>query len=284
MAYACVVRTAKLSSLAAVRGSGKHTWRESETPNSDPERRELNTDLRPISSSYELVEAVSKRLALATDMAAKEPVICLEYLITANNKAFSGNGGTVDAGEYFKNALEWLEKRHGADNVVAANIQLDETTPHLVCYVVPLVHVEEKTRKRSVISGRNEDGTPRRELKEFVEPARTRLSAAHYQGTPAKLRALQSDFAADVGVRHNLARGQEGSKAHHTTIARWYGQVNDTDALQDRVKMAEERIEKILKGAKRLGQELVQHAPARAKEIGLIQGTSSTKQRDERSM
>jgi len=97
MAYACVVRTAKLSSLAAVRGSGKHTWRESETPNSDPERRELNTDLRPISSSYELVEAVSKRLALATDMAAKEPVICLEYLITANNKAFSGNGGTVDA-------------------------------------------------------------------------------------------------------------------------------------------------------------------------------------------
>ena len=32
---------------------------------------------------------------------------------------------------YFRDALDWLKGRHGAENVVYAGIHRDETTPHL---------------------------------------------------------------------------------------------------------------------------------------------------------
>jgi hypothetical protein len=40
--------------------------------------------------------------------------------------------------EYFKQAQKWLEQQHGKQNVVATSIHRDETTPHLIAYVVPL--------------------------------------------------------------------------------------------------------------------------------------------------
>ena len=38
---------------------------------------------------------------------------------------------------YFRDSLEWLKQRHGAENVVYAGIHRDETTPHMYAYVVP---------------------------------------------------------------------------------------------------------------------------------------------------
>lgn len=40
--------------------------------------------------------------------------------------------------EYFDQAKQWLEQQHGKQNVVATSIHRDETTPHLIAYVVPL--------------------------------------------------------------------------------------------------------------------------------------------------
>ncbi|WP_196755152.1 MobV family relaxase [Burkholderia multivorans] len=221
MSYPTVIRTAKLSSMAAVKGSGRHTWRECGTPNADPSRTPANSDWRSVRNADELADAVARRVGLATEIAQK-PVLCIEYLITAKSDAFTERGGQVNSEEYFRDALRWLENRHGAENVVAVNIQRDETAPHLVAYVVPLVEIAAKTRRRSVITGTNADGTKRRETREFAQAGCVRLSAAHFQGTPAKLRALQGDFAASVGARHGLVRGVEGSRADHQTIKQWY--------------------------------------------------------------
>ncbi|MEB0182981.1 plasmid recombination protein, partial [Pseudomonas sp. CCC3.2] len=43
-----------------------------------------------------------------------------------------------DTGGYFDRAIAWLKARHGGANIVCAAIHLDETTPHLVAYIVPL--------------------------------------------------------------------------------------------------------------------------------------------------
>ena len=40
---------------------------------------------------------------------------------------------------YFRDALDWLKNKHGAENVVYAGIHRDETTPHMYAYVVPRV-------------------------------------------------------------------------------------------------------------------------------------------------
>ncbi len=265
MSYPTVIRTTKLASIAAVKGSGRHTWHECETLNADAARTCTNSDWRGVRCADELADAVARRVALATEK-AREPVLCIEYLITARAGAFIEHGGPVDADEYFRDALEWLERRHGAENIVAVNVQRDETAPHLVAYVVPLVEIAPKMRLRSVITGTNADGTKQREVREFAQAGGIRLSAAHFQGTPEKLRALQGDFAASVGARHGLTRGVEGSRADHQTIKQWYSQQTDRDR---RLAAAEQRAEKLLKGVAVFSRRVIEKAPELAQELGL---------------
>ena len=80
------------------------------------------------------------------------------------------------------------------DNVVGWSIHRDELAPHLVAYIVPL-----------------KDG---------------KLNAKHFTGGKKVLSQLQTDFAQDVGQRHGLERGIEGSQAKHQTVKEFYAQVN----------------------------------------------------------
>lgn len=215
-----ILRVTKLTTLGNVAASGEHTFRERPTPNADPAVTPQNRGVGAASAG-ELVAAVSERVALATER-AKEPVLALEYLITATPEAFKRRGGQLDAGAYFNDALAWLRQRHGAANVVCAHVHQDEHSPHLVAYVVPLVERPGTTRKRSVVAGRNDDGSQRREIREFTTPPTLALSAKHFVGGRAKLSKMQTDFAQAVGARHGLARGVEGSKAQHQRVQRFY--------------------------------------------------------------
>ncbi|HEL4264773.1 TPA: plasmid recombination protein [Stenotrophomonas maltophilia] len=229
MAHPVIIRAKKLATLGQVSASGQHTWRERPTHNADPARTPGNQDLRQVTSAAGLRAAVEQRLATVTEKTAPKPVRCVEYLVTANHDAFRENGGSVDHKAYFRDAMAWIEKRHGAANVVAANVQLDEHTPHLVVYVVPLIETEARERKRSVIVGTNPDGTKRRETRTEQQKAGVRLSAAHYLDGRAKLSKLQTDFAAQVGQRHGLVRGVERSQAKHTTVREFYAGIEKAD-------------------------------------------------------
>ena len=96
---------------------------------------------------------------------------------------------------YFRDSLEWLKQRHGAENVVYAGIHQDETTPHMYAYVVPR------------------------------DPESGRLNAKRWLGGAKALRDMQSEFAEQVGRQHGLERGLEGSRSRHTTIQAYYGRV-----------------------------------------------------------
>jgi hypothetical protein len=218
-----IVRTAKITTYGNLSASGQHTYRERDTPNADPERTHLNTDLRPVRNAAALVDAVRERVALATEAHKTKPVLAIEYLITASPEFFTD---TQDGSDYFADAMKWLEDKHGAENIVCANIQRDEKSPHLVAYVVPLVTKAERTRKRSVIVGTNPDGTKRRESRDFVEAGGTKLSAAHFLDGRARLGRMQTEFAKAVGTPHGLQRGLPGSKANHVTVKQYYTRVN----------------------------------------------------------
>ncbi|MEG3081303.1 MobV family relaxase [Halomonas sp. 5021] len=213
-----ILRANKLKTWSAVATSGGHTWRSLPVPHADPERRHLNEDWRSVNSPDALRAAIRERLTLVTAATAKHPVLCVEYLVTARAEAFAEHGGETDATAYFRAALTFLEDRHGAANVVAANVQNDEAAPHLVVYVVPLVERPARTIRKSVFSGgRDEEGKLKRVTKGIHLPGEVALSADYYNGTPAKLVALQTAFAEKVATHHGLARGLELSAASHTT-------------------------------------------------------------------
>jgi hypothetical protein len=192
----CILRTKKLSTFGSVSGSAQHTFREIDTPNADSTRTHLNTTLGA-KSAGELCTALKAALPVKR---RKDAVLCIEYLITASPGWF-GEATAKTQNEYFKGAIRWLKARHGAANVLCINVQLDETSPHLVAYVAPLTS----------------DG---------------RLSAKEFLGGRSKLSKMQSEFAAVVGAPAGLQRGVEGSKAIHTTNKQYNAALKKNAVLQ----------------------------------------------------
>ncbi len=201
MAYA-ILRTKKLKSVAGILGSGRHTFREMPTPNSNGA---ANVHIAGAASASGLATAVLARLP---ERRRKGAVLCIEYLITASPEAFARHGGTMpDTGGYFDRAIAWLKARHGGANIVCAEIHLDETTPHLIAYVVPLT----------------KDG---------------RLSARDFLGGAAKLRKMQTDFHHWCGKPFGLSRGIEGAKATHQKVGQYYRALATAEPVIDRSDLA----------------------------------------------
>lgn len=190
MQYA-ILRTQKLNSRVSIGRSLRHAFRQVPTPNADAERTPDNTHVGA-SSSKEAMAKLDERLPAKH---RKDAVLCIEYLVTASPEAMRAMG-RADQDAYFNDALHWLRARHGAANVVYAGIHRDETTPHMYAYVVPL------------------------------DPVTKRLNAKRWLGGATALSEMQTDFAEQVGARHNLVRGIEGSKAKHQRVKRHYGLVN----------------------------------------------------------
>lgn len=217
-----VIRVQKLKTIGFAVASGRHTWREIPTDNADPERRHLNQDWRQVTSSGQLAAAIKSRHSALTERPSRASVACLEYLITANHDAFRSGGGLVDHDAYFRDSLAWLEAKHGKENIVAVNVQLDELTPHLVVYVVPVIEETDRLVNRSVIApGRDTNGKQNRLVTKVKMAGSVRLSAAHFIDGPTKLSKIQTEFAAVVGAKHGLERGVEGSQANHVTTKSW---------------------------------------------------------------
>lgn len=206
MAYT-ILRTAKLKTMGEIGGSLAHTYRTRETPNADPARARLNE--HQLESAEVTMQAIQARLP---ESRRKNAVLAIEYFIGASPEFFEADQSGQD---YFEDALKWLRDKHGADNVIAGSVHRDEKSPHLVVYVVPL-------------------------------DAQGKLNARQFLGGKATLSAMQTDFAKQVGQRHGLQRGIEGSKATHTTIKEYYSAISAEPHKHWRVR-PETVIPKILK-------------------------------------
>lgn len=183
-----ILRTAKLKTMGNIGGSLAHTYRTRETSNANPDRSHLNEHSH--ASPGEVVQALKDRLP---EKRRKDAVLGLEFFIGGSPDWFEGKDyQQQDA--YFRDAVAWLEKRHGKENVVGWSIHRDESTPHLVAFVVPL---DDKGK----------------------------LNAKQWTGGSAALSRMQTEFAREVSAEHGLERGVEGSKAQHQTIKHFYAQV-----------------------------------------------------------
>ena len=187
MAYA-ILRTAKLGSLGEIGGSLMHNYRTAPTPNADSERTHLN-EHRGAQTKQDAETMIRARLP---EKRRKDAVLCIEYMISASPEFFSEG---EDGSRYFDDAIKWLEDLHGAENVITTTVHRDETSPHLIAYVVPI----------------GDKGN---------------LSARQFLGGKAKLSKMQTDFAKDVAQQYGLERGVEGSKATHTKVKEYYAGLN----------------------------------------------------------
>lgn len=187
MSKYAILRVQKLKSPKSVRASMKHAYREQETPNADPQRTPTND----LIGAQNVREGMAAFEAALPDKIRKNAVQCVEYLVTASPGSFVGREAAQEA--YLAEALRWIEKRHGKENVIASVIHRDEKTPHLCAYVVP------------------------------KDPDTGRLNCRRFLGGAKALNEMQTDFARSVGQGAGLERGIEGSRATHTKLKTYYG-------------------------------------------------------------
>lgn len=182
-----ILRTAKLKSFGELGGSLSHNYRTRFTPNADNQRTALNE--HDAQTADAAMTSIKNRLP---EKLRKNGVLCIEHLITASPEWIGWNDKNAEA-EFFTQSRKWLIDRYGSENVITTSIHRDETTPHLIAYVVPM------------------DDTGR-------------LNARKWLGGRKLMSEMQTDFANQV--KHlGLERGLEGSRARHTTIKQYYAEI-----------------------------------------------------------
>lgn len=188
MNYA-ILRTKKLKEWGNICASLEHNFRERITPNADENRTAQNIHIGGNST-----DEVRKKIEDGLPQKYRADCVkCIEYLITASPEWFKGRTEEQHQA-YFNNAIEWLKERHGADNVKCVSIHKDESTPHLVAYVVPL-------------------------------DERGKLNAKKWLGGKKLLSEMQDEFA-DRSSKFMMSRGIKGSKSKHQRVQRFYGDLN----------------------------------------------------------
>lgn len=111
--------------------------------------------------------------------------------------------GRID--EWCQANIAWAKATFGADNVVSAELHMDEKTPHIHLSVVPIV--KEATKRKG------KDGSIK------VGKEKVRLAARDVL-TAAKLAKYQTTYAAAMS-KFGLQRGVEGSEAEHLSKGDW---------------------------------------------------------------
>lgn len=239
MGYA-ILRAQKLKHAQAVRRSTAHALREQDTPNADPDRTQDNT--ASVGSVSEALERFNERLATQPKVRSNA-VLAVEYLVTGSPEDMHGKT-RQQQDAYFADALKWLEKRHGKENIVAWGVHRDETTPHMYAVVVPI-------------------------------DERGKLNCRAFLGGAKALTEMQTDFAHQVGQNHGLERGLENSKARHTSIQKYYAAINAKEPRTPSVALPES---KLLEGKDAYGERVASAVLAQMKpELAYLRAKASAR-------
>lgn len=185
-----VVHMMKIKS-GAVGGIQSHNNREHEpktNPDVDMSRSEDNYDLIPCDNYKRSIKEKLSNLVKSSRAVRKDAVVVCNFIVTSDNETMDALGADRQR-EFFQDSVKWFSDRYGADRVLNATVHMDETTPHLHIGVMPIT----------------QDG---------------RLSAKAIF-TKTEMKAIQTEFARDVGEKYGLERGVEGSERTHLSEARF---------------------------------------------------------------
>jgi hypothetical protein len=204
-----IMRSAKMKSKGNIGGSAAHTFRTRKTDNADPKRLKDNEHIGARCPA-DIMRKMEARWATQTKQNKKgetvssirsNAVLAIEYLITHSNGHTNGDGKSPSENRYFKDSIKYLMNKHGKENVISAHIHNDETTPHLIVYVVPI-------------------------------DKKGKLNCREFLGGAKKLNEFQTDFHNKVGAKQGLERGIEWTGAKHTTLKEYYGHIAKAQELK----------------------------------------------------
>lgn len=161
--------------------------------------------------------------------------------------------------EFLERSVDWMAERYGRENLLAAELHLDEGTPHAHIWVAPVIHDDET-------------GYDRLCAKELFAPDKRRRNdngewEVTAQGTMSR---LQEDFWEQVSSRWDYERPLSSAKRAkgYKSLEAYKAHVGTTRELQEQIDQAAARLESVRRREREVGErhsELVG-------ELGSVQG------------
>lgn len=194
-------------------------------------------------SPVPLEQAIERRMGeLNTKRKIRDNQVRAMGFIVSSNDALDEK----DAREFLDRSVHWFGARYGYENLLAAQIHLDEGTPHAHIWVAPVI--------------RGEDGHDRLCAKELFAPDKRRKNAegkweVTAQGTMSR---LQEDFWEQVAKPYGYERPMRHelrSKGYRSLDA-YKVQVGTTRALKSEIETLEGARDKAKHGAITAKREL----------------------------
>ncbi|MBD2520475.1 plasmid recombination protein [Nostoc sp. FACHB-973] len=199
-----ILRIEKLKTFGNVAGSDDHVTRNRETPNADPTKE--NVRLIGGEDERALEEIVKEKISTLKHRPRHDAVLCTEMFLSASPEYFrpkdpslSGQWSDSLMQQWAIASRDWLSQNYGS-KCVRAELHLDESTPHIHAYIVPLNEKTGRVSHDAMFGGRGGQGR-------------------------IKLSKLQDSYAAALAPL-GIERGVKGSKATHTKVKEYYQAVN----------------------------------------------------------
>ncbi|QFS52996.1 MobV family relaxase [Nostoc sphaeroides] len=199
-----ILRIEKLKTFGNVAGSDDHVTRNRETPNADPTKE--NVRLIGGEDERALEEIVKEKISTLKHRPRHDAVLCTEMFLSASpeyfrpkNPSLSGQWSDSLMQQWAIASRDWLAQNYGS-KCVRAELHLDESTPHIHAYIVPLNEKTGRVSHDAMFGGRGGQGR-------------------------IKLSKLQDSYAAALAPL-GIERGVKGSKATHTKVKEYYQAVN----------------------------------------------------------
>ena len=160
---------------------------EASNPQIDSERTRNNYRFTPyFGKTYtEFINGRIKELGLSP----RKDAVIMNSFVLGSDKTFFDGLAKVEQYNFFSDCYKFFEERYGEENIIAAVVHTDETTPHMHFNLMPVT----------------KDG---------------RLCSKQLFDKP-QLQQLQTDFYESVGKRWGLQRGKEGSQKKHLSTAEY---------------------------------------------------------------
>lgn len=194
-------------------------------------------------SPVPLEQAIERRMGeLNTKRKIRDNQVRAMGFIVSSNDALAEK----DAREFLDRSVQWFGARYGYENLLAAQIHLDEGTPHAHIWIAPVI--------------RGEDGHDRLCAKELFAPDKRRKNADGKWEVTAQgaMSRLQEDFWEQVAKPYGYERPlrHELRSKGYRSLDAYKVQVGTTRALKSEIETLEGARDKAKHGAMTAKREL----------------------------
>jgi len=227
-------------------------------------RTYLNVELKKTKNGF-YAEYHDIRNALNAHGKETKNAVAFEGMIITSDKAFFESLGwrpgvtmSPEVEKFFLESYEWAKSTigyQGTDkNILSAMIHVDEKTPHLQLYYLPItdkwqekVYAKDengkvrRTEKGTPIQEKdNEGNTIFKQVEDTKSPKHSRTEFWRIRGGNQSYRRMQDSYHGQIATRYRLERGDIGSDREHTTKQKWRAKQEEEKIQKEKMELEKE--------------------------------------------